>query len=46
MEFAKLAPKLAFQPLEHSGHMGMLEDKQQALHAIRKFVSNCLILEA
>jgi pimeloyl-ACP methyl ester carboxylesterase len=44
MEFAKLAPKLAFQPLEHSGHMGMLEDNQEALHAIRKFASNCLIV--
>ena len=46
MESAKLARKVVYWPLKYAAHMGMLEDKQDALHAIRKFVSNCLIAEA
>jgi pimeloyl-ACP methyl ester carboxylesterase len=42
-QLAEIGPKVVYQPLEHSGHMGMLEDKQRALNAIRDFSNRCLL---
>jgi pimeloyl-ACP methyl ester carboxylesterase len=45
-QFAELAPKVVFQPLEHSAHMGMMEDRLGALNAIMEFSSRCITEQA
>lgn len=42
-QLSELPPKVIYQTLEHSAHMGMLEDRLGALNAIREFSRRCLI---
>jgi pimeloyl-ACP methyl ester carboxylesterase len=41
-QLAELPPRVVYQTLERSGHMGMLEDRLGALKAIREFSNRCL----
>jgi pimeloyl-ACP methyl ester carboxylesterase len=41
-ELSELAPKVLYQPLENAGHMGMMEDKEVAIEAVKRFCKRCL----
>jgi pimeloyl-ACP methyl ester carboxylesterase len=41
-QVAELSAKVVYRPLYNSGHMGMMEDKIDALKAIREFMGVCL----
>ncbi|MCX8492091.1 MAG: alpha/beta hydrolase, partial [Cyclobacteriaceae bacterium] len=45
-QVAELAPKGVFKSLEKSAHMGMMEDRLEALNAIVEFSSMCLTGQA
>ncbi len=45
-QIAELAPKFVYHPLEHSAHMGMMEDRRGALNAVMEFSSRCLAEQA